>query len=60
MHSSPPFYHLAWNKSHVRRGFSEATLFCRQLIEKTMEEFGKLDILVNNASQQVLSSRKTP
>lgn len=26
--------------------------FCRQVVEKTVEEFGRLDILVNNAAEQ--------
>ena len=30
-----------------------ACLFHRHLIDETLKQFGKLDILVNNASQQV-------
>ena len=27
--------------------------FCKQAVEKTVEEYGKIDILVNNAAQQI-------
>ncbi len=29
--------------------------FCKEAVEKTVKEYGKLDILVNNASQQVVA-----
>ncbi|NLK29343.1 MAG: glucose 1-dehydrogenase [Clostridiales bacterium] len=31
--------------------------FCNQVVEKTIQEFGSLDILVNNAAQQQLQKR---
>lgn len=37
----------------VVRGDVRDSLFCRRLVQNTVEKFGKLDILVNNAAFQV-------
>lgn len=39
-------------KCHIAAGDVGSETFCKQLIEDVVENFGKLDILVNNAAEQ--------
>lgn len=39
-------------RCHLWAGDVGSEAFCKQLIEETVEKFGKLDILVNNAAEQ--------
>lgn len=41
----------------VMRGDVRDGKFCKQLVQRTVDEFGKLDVLVNNAAFQVHSKR---
>lgn len=41
----------------VVRGDVRDSKFCKQLVKRTVDEFGKLDVLVNNAAFQVHSKR---
>ena len=36
-----------------RGGSVQNLIFCREVVDKTVAAFGKIDVLVNNASMQV-------
>ncbi|HZP13764.1 MAG TPA: SDR family oxidoreductase [Nevskiaceae bacterium] len=39
------------------RGNAQSEAFCRKAVEKTIDEFGKLDILVNNLARQIVQEK---
>ena len=39
-------------RCHLIAGDIGHELFCQQLVQEAVQEFGKLDILVNNAAEQ--------